>query len=317
MKKNNCYVGVDIGGTNIKLGLIDGAGQVLNLSRLKSSEVASDIDYFLAAVSEKITNIIQSSEDPVLGIGISTPGLQMENGYGTQLSINMPILNNLDQKHYFEAKFGLPVVIQNDLVAHSLTESFLGAGKGVERFLSVSLGTGVGHTFILNGVPQLSLGGVSGESGRMILSMTSLDQDSMGVRGTAEAMCGVKAIESLAQEKYSTATSHTAHDIISLAKMGEDSIAVEIMTIISRRLAILLVNLSSLYFPHVISLTGGQTEAGDFFIEICRSEYSNLSHDFFDEFLELMGRKEKVRIVKSAAGGLTGLIGSVVPFLER
>jgi glucokinase len=212
---------------------------------------------------------------------------------------------------------GLTVVVHNDLVAHSLAESHFGAGRLIERFLSVSLGTGIGHTFILNGVPQLSMGGVSGESGRMILDKTSSYCDSMGVYGTVEAMCGVNAIEALAKEKYLVGKIYSAHDVISAANTGADPIAIDIMSEIARRLAILLVNLSSIYFPQVISLTGGQTEAGDFFIDLCRSEYSKLSLGFFNNFLALSGANEDIRIVKSETGGLTGLLGSIAPFLER
>jgi len=317
MKKNNYFIGVDIGGTNTKIALVDDTGQITLLSRLINKDINLETENFLNLVSIKIAEIIQSATDPVHGIGISSPGLQMENGRGTLFSINMPTLNLVDQKHYFEAKFSLPVMVQNDLVAHSLAESCFGTGRGIERFLSVSLGTGIGHTFILNGIPQLSMGGVSGESGRMILDLASQDQDSMGVRGTAEAICGVKAIESLAAEKYPVDTRYSAYHVISLAKTGEDPIAVEIMSIISRRLALLLVNLSSIYFPYVISLTGGQTEAGDSFIETCQAEYNRLSHGFFDDYLAQTGKKWKVKVVKSDTGGLTGLVGSIVPFLER
>ncbi len=317
MDHEKYYVGVDIGGTNTKIGLISQKGEIKNLRRLLNKDIELTIDNFLNLVLMEIKEIINTAENPVMGIGISTPGLQMKNGRGTLSSINMPILNNVDQQSYFETHTNLPVVVHNDLVAHSLAESYFGAGRGIDRFLSVSLGTGIGHTFILNGVPQLSLGGVSGESGRMVLDISSTDRDSLGVIGTAEAVCGVRAIETLAKEKYSIDKTFSAHDVISAAKTGADPVAIEIMTEIARRLAHLLVNLSSIYFPQVISLTGGQTEAGDFFLDKCRSEYSKFSQDFFDEFLALSGEKERVRIVKSETGGLTGLLGSIVPFLER
>jgi len=317
MDHEKYYVGVDIGGTNTKIALISQKGEINNLRRLLNKDIELTIDNFLNLVLMEIKEIINAAENPVMGIGISTPGLQMKNGRGTLTSINMPILNNVDQQSYFETHTNLPLVVHNDLVAHSLAESYFGAGRGIGRFLSVSLGTGIGHTFILNGVPQLSLGGVSGESGRMVLDIYSTDQDSIGVIGTAEAVCGVRAIETLAKEKYPINKTYSAHDVISAAKTSADPIAIEIMNEIARRLAHLLVNLSSIYFPQVISLTGGQTEAGNYFLDRCRLEYSKLSQNFFDEFLALSGEKAGVKIVKSETGGLTGLIGSIVPFLER
>lgn len=317
MKQSSNYIGVDIGGTSTKIALINETGQVSYLSRLINKEINSDSKIFLNSVFSTINSILDKTKNTVCGIGISSPGLQMNNGRGTLFSINMFILNRVDLMGIIEDRYHLPVTVCNDLVAHGLAESHFGWGRGVERFLSVSLGTGIGHTFFEKGIPQLSMSGVSGDSGRMILDKTSLDLDSMGVHGTAEAMCGVRAIETLAAQKYPIEFKYSANDIITMAGHGRDPLAIEIMTTISHRLAILLVNLSSIYFPYVISLTGGQTEAGDFFIEACRSEYVRLSHNFFNVFLEQSEINSKVEIVKSKTGGLTGLIGSVVPLILR
>lgn len=317
MKQSSNYVGVDIGGTSTKIALINETGHVSFLSRLINNKINQDSENFLNSVFSTITGILDRTKKPICGIGISSPGLQMKNERGTLYSINMFILNRVDLMGIFEERFKLPVAVCNDLVAHGLAESYFGWGRGVERFLSVSLGTGIGHTFFFKGVPQLSMSGVSGDSGRMILDKTSLDLDSMGARGTAEAMCGVRAIETLAAQKYPIGLQYSAHDVISMANQGNDPLAIEIMTIISHRLAMLLVNLSSIYFPYVISLTGGQTEAGDFFIEACRTEYIRLSHNFFNVFLEQSDINEKVEIVKSKTGGLTGLIGSIVPLIKK
>jgi len=317
MNPEDHYIGVDIGGTNTKIAVVSQRGEITNLRRLINKEIDLTTGNFLDLIALEIQGILESEPASVKGVGISTPGLQRTDGRGTLFSINMPILNNVDLQEYFETCTGLPVTVHNDLVAHSLAESCFGAGRGIARFLSVSMGTGIGHTFILNGVPQLSLGGVSGESGRMILDVLSTDRDSMGVSGSAEAMCGVRAIETLAKEKYTDGKIHSAHDVIAVAGAGTDPLAVDIMGEIAARLAVLLVNLSSIYFPQVISLTGGQTEAGDHFIKKCSEEYQKFSMGFFDEFLALSGAAEKVRIVKSETGGLTGLLGSIVPLLER
>jgi glucokinase len=310
------FIGIDIGGTNTKISVVSEIGEITNLRRFFNKDIDLTTDSFLFQISRNIQEINEISHFKISGIGISTPGLQMGNGQGTLFSINMPILNNIDLKEHFKNLYHLPVVVNNDLVAHSLAESKFGVGKGVERFLSVSLGTGIGHTFILNGVPQISMNGVSGDSGRMILDPNSTDLDSTGVNGSAEAMCGVKAIETLALENFSTGLKHSAQEIITMAREEKDPIAIEIMSTISRRLALLLVNLSSIYFPYLISLTGGQTEAGSFFIDVCQTEFNERSLGFFDEISQLLGRKNKIKIVKSEAGGLAGLIGSIVPLIK-
>lgn len=311
------FIGIDIGGTNTKISLVSETGEITNLKRFFNKDIDLTTDSFFDQISRNIQEINEISHFKISGIGISTPGLQMENGHGTLFSINMPILNSIDLKEHFENIYHLPVIVNNDLVAHSLAESKFGAGKGIERFLSVSLGTGIGHTFILNGVPQITLNGISGDSGRMILDPNSTDRDWASINGSAEAMCGVKAIETLASEKFSTGSMYSSQVVVTMAREEKNPIAIEIMSIISRRLALLLVNLSSIYFPYLISLTGGQTEAGAFFIDVCQTEFNARSLGFFDKIFQLIGRKEKLKIVKSEAGGLTGLVGSIVPLIEQ
>ena len=88
------------------------------------------------------------------------------------------------------------------------------------------------------------------------------------------------------------------------------------MSIIGRRLAILLISLSAIYFPQIISLTGGQTEAGHFFIQECQKEFDRRAGHFFEDVGKSMGNDQKIKILKSEAGGLAGLIGSIVPFFS-
>jgi len=310
------YVGIDIGGTNTKIALVDSLGKYSSLRRVYYGDRELSLESFLEHVVAVVEDLINSKRESIAGIGISSPGLQMENGHGTLISVNMPILNRFDLKQYFEAQFKLSVSVANDLVAHSLTESFFGLGKGVERFLSVSLGTGIGHTFIYKGEPQLSFCGTSGDSGRMILDSNSAIIDPSGVSGSAEALCGVRAIEILAEKYYPGKQKFSAQEMITKAREEKDAVAISIMTEISHRLALLLVDLSAIYFPEVISITGGQTEAGSFFVEECQKEFDRRAASFFNEIGASCGKEQKIRIQKSESGGLAGLVGSIIPFLK-
>lgn len=314
MNEIDWYLAVDIGGTNTKIAIVNNLGEFDHLHRFLNKEFILNPNSFLALISQHIEKILKGINYQILGIGVSIPGIQMKNETGTLKSINMPMLNRLNIKNYLSDRFQIPVIVTNDLVSHSLAEAYFGVGKGIKRFLSVSLGTGIGHTFILNGTPQKIIGGISGESGRMIIDPDSLEKDSFGALGTAEALCGVKAIENLAKQMFKNKEKLLATDVITMAREN-NSIAVEIMSIISRRLAILLVNLSSIYFPEVISLSGGQTEAGEFFIETCKKEFKLRSKNFFNEILSLEDENISLAIVKSSSGGLSGMVGSIVPFI--
>jgi glucokinase len=308
------YIGIDIGATNTKLAIVNHQGEIFDLQRIHYREFELTLEKFLDRIIFVLDTLIRNAAEPLEGIGIACPGLQMESGIGTIYSVNLPILNRVDLKGFFEKKFALPVTVSNDLVAHGLAESSFGAGKGIERFLSVSMGTGIGHAYIYRGKPQLSLNGISGDSGRIIIDPASDMKDSGEIHGSVEALCGVNAIEILGKKIFDK--NLTAREIISIAGEQNDPRAVEIMSIISRRLAILLFDLSTIYFPELISLTGGQTEAGQFFIDECQKEFDNRGQAYFDSIMNILGKRSKIMIIKAQAGGLAGVIGSIVPYLK-
>jgi glucokinase len=310
------FIGIDIGGTNTKIALVDQRGELSSLCKVFYQDFVLTLNSFLDRLTKVINDLVDTAPKRPSGIGISCPGLQMENGHGTLYSINMPILNKFDLKEFIEREYQLPVVVSNDLIAHGLAESSFGMGRGVERFLSVSLGTGIGHAFFFKGKPQISLNGISGDSGRMIIDPNSVLTDSSGLSGSAEALCGVNAIEVLGEEYYQGERKFTAQEIITRARDQHDPAAVEIMSIISRRVALLLIDLSTIYFPEVISVTGGQMEAGEFFIDECQIEFDRRGSIYFTQAMGFLEKKPGIRIHAAIAGGLAGLIGSIVPLLD-
>jgi len=316
MDNKQYFIGVDMGGTNIKIALVDNEGCFSGLKRFYNREIELTKEKYFSFLLNKIIEIQKKVKPTVTGVGISLPGLQMMDGSGTLYSINLPWLNGFDVKKYFSDNTHLPVSITNDLVSHSLGEYQFGTGKGIERFLSVSLGTGIGHAFIAGGKPLIIINGISGDSGRMILDPFSTLRDSGGIIGSAEALCGVKAIEYLVAEKNLKNKYCYSSDVITAARKQKDPQAIEILSIIGRRVAHLLVNLASIFFPELISLTGGQVEAGDFFIVECQKEFNRLSSNFFNHYFRAIGKEKSVQIVKAKAGGLAGLSGSIVPLLH-
>lgn len=315
MLGNRTFVGIDIGGTNTKIALINDQGEISHLQRLKMADIEPTLDSYIQHVSVLINKLFQHA-NAVEGIGICSPGMQMDDSSGVLYSVNMPILEQFDLRGYFSNIFHVPVTTCNDLISHGLAEYQFGSGKGISRFLSVSLGTGIGHAFIVDGKPVITLKGISGDSGRMILDVRSQICDSSQIYGSAEALCGVHAIELLAKEKLGANCCLTAYDIIKAAR-EDDQAAVAIMSVIAQRVAHLLMNLSSIYFPHLISITGGQTEAGESFLIKCDEEFRRISQNFFKKYFTVTGLQGDIQIVKSEAGGLAGLIGSVVPLIQN
>jgi len=317
MNNQKQFLGVDIGGTSLKIALVNQFGELFHLKRIAINDINHSIDSFLSKLSDSIIETISLSNQNVTGVGVSLPGLQMDDGAGALFSINVPIINGIRIRDYLEQNINLKTIVTSDIVAHSLAEQKFGSGKNINNFLSVSLGTGIGHTFLKNGKPLIVTNGLCGDSGRMILDQNSDLEDSSGVRGSAEALCGVHAIEILAKKMYLDEKLLTAQEIISMARAGNYTRPRKIMTIISHHLAHYLFNLSVIYFPEVISITGGQTEAGNFFIVECQHEFRRLGQKYFNQCYKSIGRQQSIKIVKSKLGGLTGLQGSIVPLIEE
>ncbi len=164
----------------------------------------------------------------------------------------------------------MPIVVTNDLIAHSLAEYYFGIGKTYKRFLSVAMGTGVGCTMILNGEPVILFGGTSGDCGRIIIDPNAEISCGMSVRGSAEALCGTRGIEYLAKKYYEEIENLVARDVIIKAREGKDEIAIKVMKKIGFYLGHLLANLSVIFFPQIIAITGG-TVTG-ILIFFCRAE---------------------------------------------
>ena len=142
-------VGIDIGGTMIKYGLLSLEGQIL-----KSGEMATEAEKGVEILFEKICSVVEnfSREEKILGIAVSGTG-QIDGSIGKVVGGNeiIPgwIGTNLVER--IEKKFNLPAVLENDVNCAALGEKWLGAGKGQDNFICLTIGTGIGGGIVLNG----------------------------------------------------------------------------------------------------------------------------------------------------------------------
>src|SRR6188508_272303 len=138
-------IGLDVGGTKIRSGLIDREGTVLVEREMQSP--ASSEDEVLAALDAAVESLL---DERVAAIGYGIPA-NLERGTGRALwATNLP-LTDVDVLARARDRFGLPVGIENDASAAALAEWRLGAGRGVDNLLMVTLGTGVGGGIVLDG----------------------------------------------------------------------------------------------------------------------------------------------------------------------
>lgn len=154
-------IGIDIGGTNVRVALVDETG-IVDIVRepCKSDRTEKEI---LNHILELIRKMIHNND--VEGIGIGVPSaIDIERGIIYNVS-NIPAWKEVHIKEYFEKELGIPVFVNNDANCFALGEKYYGKAKGFDNVLGVILGTGVGSGVIINGKLYLGSNTCAGEIG--------------------------------------------------------------------------------------------------------------------------------------------------------
>jgi glucokinase len=304
-------IGIDVGASNTKIGLVNSAGEILEHRVIPSELQSHDPAGFLNATGDVVGRFL--SRGPVRGIGISLCSIVNEARTGVLLSVNAPALAGLNVRDAFAARFQLPVQVSNDVSAFALAESHYGAGQGVRRLLCLALGTGLAIAAVIDGRVYETWGGISADAGRIILAPDADIFCKAGVRGSAEALIGVAHIERLARAAYGR-ESVTAREVIE-ASRGGDVLAGGVMAQIGSHVGHLLALLSPVYFPQRILITGGTAEAGDPLFAAARRRYAALIGAFMADLAQLeTGEPRAVDIRKAALGPEAAVIGAALGF---
>lgn len=309
-------LGIDIGGTHTKLGLIAPSGEIQFSRKIPTEAHGTTPDPFFSRLFAATDELLASAADSdLLGIGISTHGEVDRERRRPIITGNTPALRNVDVRGAVEARYGLPVVMNNDLTAHALGEYFFGSGSGIERFMCMAVGTGLGAALIVEGKPLIIDGGNSGNTGLIILDPTA-PRDNNGIRGSAEGLCGVLGIERFARERYGRFV--PAHEVIAAARSGSDPVASAVMSQVGAWLGQTLASLSVIFYPHRIALTGGTASAGELLLNACRTSFDDLVGAFFrDLAANTGGNFRDVEIVLGEGGSETGLLGAAVELFQQ
>ena len=308
-------LGIDIGGTHTKIGLVNTSGEISAFRRIPTDARGTDAEPYLKQLRIEARAALATADEDVIGVGLSAHGHWDDARRTSILCENTPALQGLEMATILEDAFHLPVVINNDLTAHALAEYVYGSGAGVRRFMVMAIGTGLGVGVIVNGEPLRYIEGTPGDSGRIILEPDG-PPDVLGVRGSAEGLCGVAGIERLAAEKYGHPM--TAYDVIQAARSGEDAIATAIMTQIGTYLGRALALLSPIFLPNKIALTGGTTEAGPVLLNTVRAQFDALMGDYHRTLArEAPGYYSEIEIVTGEMRGETGVGGAVVELFQN
>ncbi|GAF05956.1 ROK family protein [Saccharicrinis fermentans] len=269
-------VGVDIGGTNTAIGIVDEAGKVIAKGGIETPS-HGDIEKYMDDLTAAIRNLVSSAGEilTVLGIGVGAPNGNYYNGtieYAPNLSFQgiIPFVELL-KKRFPELDI---IALTNDANAATIGEMIYGGAKGMKNFVMYTLGTGVGSGIVVNGDLVYGHDGFAGECGH-----TTLIPDGRtcgcGAKGHLEAYCSAPGMKRTAFElmaRYNATDSLLANKsfneldskmIFDAAEAG-DKIALEVFEITGKYLGQGLADTVHHLSPEAIFLFGGPTAAGDY-----------------------------------------------------
>lgn len=307
-------LGIDIGGTNTKLGFVDQAGDVTGFRSFPTRAKVKEPDQFLQGLSENISQMLESSPTTPIGIGVCAHGYIDDERRGPIICENTPAIRGFNLQAWLTETYALPALISNDLASHAMAEYYFGVGRGTRRFMALAVGTGLGAGVVVEGKPLRFVGGTTGDTGRVILKPGE-PEGVYGVSGSAESLCGTAFIERRATAQYGKEV--PAHEVIHAAAEGKDPIAVNIIQQVGEHLGWTLSSLCSIFLPDKIALTGGTTQAGPVLLEACSRKFHEMVGTYHKKLMELSkGYYKGTEIVLGEYRGESGVVGAVVELLK-
>ena len=181
-------IGIDVGGSFIKAGLVSPDGTVTRRVKLPS-----DVPSGVAAIEERIRDAVEDLESKTSAIGIGLPGIVDPEDGTVRFSPNIPCWRDYPARERIGRVLERNVVVENDASCAALGEARFGAGRGLSSFLLVTLGTGVGGGVVLSGEIWRGEGGRGGEVGHITVDPAG-EPCGCGSRGCLETVCSSTAI---------------------------------------------------------------------------------------------------------------------------
>lgn len=273
-------VGVDLGGTTIKLAFINMYGEFLHKWEIptNTSEEGKHITLDIAKTIDKKLQDLGELKHRLVGIGIGAPGpVQVSTGMIYE-AVNLG-WKNYPLKDLLEVETGLPVVVDNDANIAALGEMWKGAGEGAKDIVCMTLGTGVGGGVIANGEIVHGVSGAGGEIGHITVVTEDGFPCNCGKSGCLETVSSATGIVRVAMKKLQETDEDsvlrsvlkqegklTSKDVFDALAEG-DALAAQIVDKVASYLGLAVANLSSTLNPEKVVIGGGVSKAGDALIQ--------------------------------------------------
>lgn len=270
-----CIFGVDVGGTQIKVGKFIEGELVLKYSI--DTDSSNNGEKIFDEVCRSIMNTL--GDDELVGVGIGVPGPVLENKVLKAHALGWSVIDVKKKINcYFPNAF---VKVLNDANAAAYAEVTNGAAKGYNNVIMLTIGTGLGGGTIINGKIYEGSNGSSGEIGHICLERNGRSCN-CGLHGCLEQYASAKGIVRTAIEKRENKNTLlnkdclTCKEIFEFAKIG-DKVACEVVEEFSEQLAIGCADICNVFNPELILLGGGVSEAGNFLLDKVKRKFSDFA----------------------------------------
>jgi glucokinase len=290
-KKIKVVTGIDLGGTNTRIGLVNAHGKILAKDSVATEDFPEPKE-FVKIISEQICKLL-FADCQLIGVGIGAPNGNFFSG-SIEFAPNLPWKGKVPLAKMFSEKLKTTTLLTNDANAAALGEMIFGGAKGMKDFIFITLGTGLGSGIVVNGDLVYGHDGFAGEIGHTIAERNGR-QCGCGRKGCLEQYCSasgiVKTYMELVQRKGNREQGKKtdAKIIYERAKAGEKA-AIDSFNYTGEHLGFALANSAAYTSPEAIFLFGGLANAGKFI-------FSPTKKSFEKNMLSIW--KNKIRILPS------------------
>jgi len=304
-------IGIDLGGTFIKAALVDSRGRIL--ARMKRpTEAAMGRERVVDNVFSIVRDLkaISRSLGGISALGMGIPGvIDIRRGV-ISTSPNLPGWENIPIRKLLSRRIGMPLYLENDANAAALGEKWMGAGKDVQNFCFITLGTGVGGGLVLDGRIWHGADGMAGEVGHMTIDPHG-PRCNCGNRGCLEMYASTKALQRMIRQAQSSGKrsrffgqirdQEISGDVIHRAAKGGDRVSRDAFARMGSALGIGIASLVNLLNLEKVVVGGGLSASWKFFLPALREEVAARA---------FAAPARRARIVRATAGEDAGVLGA-------
>lgn len=304
-------IGIDVGGTSVKMGLFEVTGSLLEKWEIAThkedggSRILPDV---AASIKEKMKEHGIDLKTELAGVGLGVPGPVLPDGY-VEVCVNLGWRDMNPQEELRRLLDGIPVKSGNDANVAALGEMWQGGAKGCKDLVMITLGTGVGGGVIIDERIVAGRHGLGGEMGHIHVRDEEKEPCNCGGVGCVEQICSATGIAREARRKMSATgepsalrefgESVTAKNVLDAAKTG-DKLALEVMDVFGYYLGLTLSMAVMTVDPEIFVIGGGVSKAGQFLIDAVQKHY--------DHFTPISERKGKLAL--ATLGNDAGIYGA-------